>query len=670
MRYLSNSLMPIAVAALALGSFCLQPAFAEDRFEAEIAVFDAFVEREMEVAGLPGLAVAVRYGDWVWARGYGLADVENELPTRAESAYRLASVTKPMTAVGILELVEDGKVDLDAEVQTYVPYFPQKEHPVTVRQLLGHIGGISHYRDYDLEGHFKDHKTTAEAIAVFADFELIAEPGTRYNYSSYGYNLLGAVIEAASGMSYGDFMSQRVWQPMGMESIRMDDPTEIIPNRVRGYRRTNGELENSEFVDISSRFAAGGTRATVLDLIKFTQGLEENVVLEPEATRLMLRSLATADRRFTDYGMGWGVYPLNGRPRFTHSGGQAETSTRLTWMPTEQFTIAMASNLEGADLQAYQEKLLRLFFDETWNVRAYVPGERERAIYYAMAGAYGAGTAEYLTEGSAPADPEAVKAAFVGFRKAIDPKAWQLDSEATRDWLRNGRHPATNEALVKMGRQMTAVLAAADNQHLTAIHRGGELAFFRAYMDHYRTHRGVPRTQRFPKAFEQLVESWSDAWTQVWTTEMRSLQLVESTGFAEIQDTLRQAFDGAAIVPNYAPDLVNMAEDAFLRGDQTAGFNASQLAIELYSESEAANGLWGAVMILGGNIDVGRQHLAKAVQIAPDGFAGAGNLANIAEFMRQSGNLPAAQALLEAATELHPEDVETRKALAELDSED
>lgn len=292
----------------------------ESPYAEEIAAFEAYVAGYMEATGMPGLSVAVMKGDWVWAKGFGWADLENRTPAKPESAYRLASVTKPMTAVAVVKLAEEGKLDLDADVRTYVPYFPEKEHTITARQLLGHLGGVSHYRDYDLEGHFKDHKTTEEAIAVFADFDLVAEPGTAYNYSSYGFNLLGAAIEGASGTAYGDFMREKVWGPMGMDATRMDDPYELIPNRVRGYRMRNGRLENSELVDVSSRFAAGGTRSTVLDLIKFVQGLAANTVLSPAATELMFTSLATRDGRFTDYALGWGVAPVNGRPRVSHSG--------------------------------------------------------------------------------------------------------------------------------------------------------------------------------------------------------------------------------------------------------------------------------------------------------------------------------------------------------------
>ena len=133
---------------------------------------------------VPGISVGFIKDGVIWTNGYGFADVENRSPAKSESMYRMASVNKPMTALAILQLTKKGKIDLDAEVQTYVPYFPKKKFPVTVRQLLGHIAGISHYKDYDKEGHFKDRKNTREAIAVFEDFDLVNEPGTRYSYST------------------------------------------------------------------------------------------------------------------------------------------------------------------------------------------------------------------------------------------------------------------------------------------------------------------------------------------------------------------------------------------------------------------------------------------------------------------------------------------------------
>jgi len=209
-------------------------------FDDAIKQFEAFVDEHMALDHVPGLSIGFLKDGHVWVKGFGYSDLENMVPARADNSYRLASISKTITALAILQLVEKGKIDLDKEVQAYVPYFPKKRWPVTVRQLLGHLGGISHYRNFNAEGYIKVRKNTRESLAIFQDFDLVAEPGTRYTYSSYGYNLLGAVIEGASGQPFGIYITESVLKPLEMTNTRMDSPVHIIPHRVRGYRLIRG----------------------------------------------------------------------------------------------------------------------------------------------------------------------------------------------------------------------------------------------------------------------------------------------------------------------------------------------------------------------------------------------------------------------------------------------
>ncbi|HEV3486048.1 MAG TPA: alpha/beta fold hydrolase, partial [Vicinamibacterales bacterium] len=265
-----------------------------------------------------------------------------------DSVFRLASVQKSMTAVAVLQLAEQGKLDLDADIQTYVPYYPRKPHRITARQLLSHLGGVPHYVHRDVEQHIKTHKTTREAVEIFANFDLIAEPGTRYSYSSYGYNLLGAAIEGASGMPYGEYMTRYVWRPAGMPDTRMDDPEELIPNRVRGYRRVDGQLKNSEFIDVSSRFAAGGTRGTVPDLLRFLRAILNHTLLSAKTTELMLTPARTRSGEEIPYALGWQIPPIENRGRIVfNDGGQQETRTNFFLDPASDFGMALAMNLEA-----------------------------------------------------------------------------------------------------------------------------------------------------------------------------------------------------------------------------------------------------------------------------------------------------------------------------------
>ncbi len=397
--------------------------------------------------------------DYVWTQGFGFADLENLVPAKPESSYRLASITKTITAVAVMQLVEAGKIDLDQEVQAYVPYFPKKKWPITIRQLLGHLGGISHYRDPDKETHFKDHRNTREALAVFQDFDLVAKPGVRYYYSSYGFNLLGAVIEGASGQTYGDFIHEHIFSPLDMRSSRLDSPADLIPHRVKGYRLLGGKVVNSEFVDVSSRFAGGGTRSSVVDLLKYAQGIMAGRLLRPDSWQTLFSSQATQGGFLTGYGMGWNVQPLKGHYQVSHGGSQPETRTYILLFPAEHFAVAVAANLEQADLSPYIRRLLELVLNEDLDSTAYLTDPWEQALYNAALQAYSMGMSQFsFREGTTARNIQDQKQAFDYFNQALDPIILKQDPRTARRQLAAGIHPAAGEAFSKVGSYMASKL--------------------------------------------------------------------------------------------------------------------------------------------------------------------------------------------------------------------
>jgi CubicO group peptidase (beta-lactamase class C family) len=357
MLWRSSLTLLLFVAALTLGG---QPA--PPPWVAELPAYEQFVSDWMRENHVPGLTIGFTKGSYTWVKAFGVADLENMTPMRIDSSYRLASVQKSMTAVAVLQLAEQGKLDLDAEIQRYVPYFPRKPFPVTARQLLAHLGGLPHYVNRDIEQHIKVHKTTREAVELFAGFDLVAEPGTKYSYSSYGYNLLGAAIEGASGLSYADYMTAHVWRPAGMLDTRLDDPLELIPHRVRGYRRDEaGQMKNSEFIDVSSRFAAGGTRSTVVDLLHFMRAFNDDVLLSPRSRAMMFTPARTRAGEELRYSLGWQLPPYETHgPLLGNDGGQQETRTNILMDPENQFAIAFAMNLEADIYGPVIERLWQL----------------------------------------------------------------------------------------------------------------------------------------------------------------------------------------------------------------------------------------------------------------------------------------------------------------------
>jgi len=607
---------------LLIVAFTCQPIWGQpaDKYAEQIKTFEAFVKTQMEADRMTGLSVAFMKDDLVWAKGYGFADLENQVPATEKSAYRLASVTKPMTATAIMQLVEKGKIDLDAEVQTYVPYFPKKPWPITVRQLLGHLGGISHYQNYDLEGHFKDHKNTKAAIAVFENFDLIAEPGTKYNYSSYGYNLLGAVIEGASGQSYSEYMRQNVWAPLAMTDTRMDDPLELISNRVRGYQLVDGKIKNSEFVDISSRFAAGGTRSTVIDLLKFGKGLNDRKILSEKNIALMYESMATKDGRLTDYGMGWGTGNANGRFFISHSGGQQETRTILYNYPAKNLIVAAGCNFEGGDPSLYAQRLVELILDEPVVIRAYTGDKINDALLSGAYFVYGGGLTyfEKVRQPVTTSQTELAEA-FAYFNKFVNRTALEADYKNAFQKIREGRHPLAKRPFTQMGSFMAAKLQEKFGAaHLDSYRQAGPIAFFSDYIAAYKKDSKISKALRFDAPFEKMIAQWHQDWQKIWNQETRRLTITPATDFDALAATLKPKFAGAKVSPGFIEEFNESIQRLALRGEREKALQAGKTGVELYPKEANLYDSLGEFYLKQGQKEMAIEFYNKALQIDPN----------------------------------------------------
>ncbi len=309
------------------------------------AVFPA----RMRELGIPGASVTViRDGQVVLNRGFGLADVELAAPARSTTRYRVGSIAKPFTAVALGLLVDEGRLDLDAEVQRYVPTFPRKPWPVTVRQLAGHQAGIRHYKEGEFENQ-RYYPTLRDGLRMFEDDSLLFEPGTRFGYSSFGYNLLGAVIEGASGVPYLQFMHDRVFAPLGMNATLADFPDSIIPGRTSFYAGpdSGSPLRNAPYVDNSYKWPSGGFLSTTEDLARFGQALLDGKLLTAATREMMWTPMPLRDGTATSYGVGWNVgTDQQGRRYVAHTGGSIGGISVLALYPDQHLVVAIAVNTD------------------------------------------------------------------------------------------------------------------------------------------------------------------------------------------------------------------------------------------------------------------------------------------------------------------------------------
>ncbi len=314
--------------------------------------------------GLTGLSVAVLVDQRVvWAEGFGLADVEQGVPVTPLSRFRIGSISKPVTAAALARLVEQGKLDLDAPVQRYVPDFPEKRWPITTRQLAGHLAGVRHYKgeEFLIDEHYD---TVRAGLAVFEKDPLEHEPGTKFRYSSYGWNLLSAVLEGAAGQPFLTLMDNEVMDPLALHSIVADEPYELVRHRVRFYqRREDGALRNGAFVDNSLKWAGGGFLGTPSDLVRFMAAHWDGEYLKPATVAELFTSQKTKDGKETGYGIGWTLDRApDGRRWVGHGGGSIGGISLLYGYPEEKIAIALTTNVSPAPIDpAIASELLAPF---------------------------------------------------------------------------------------------------------------------------------------------------------------------------------------------------------------------------------------------------------------------------------------------------------------------
>jgi serine beta-lactamase-like protein LACTB, mitochondrial len=333
------------------------------------AEIEKAVSSFMSVNSVPGVSAAVVLeGEPVWSAGFGMSDLEDYAPATSSTLFRLGSISKPITAAAILQLNERGKLDLDAPVQTYCPAFPKKEWPITTRELLGHLGGIRHYREdgkgdipEDSARHFS---SVEESLKIFAGDPLVAKPGTKFQYSTYGYTLIGCVLEGAASEKYVDFVRKNVFQPAGMGQTQADDSFAVIPHRTRWYHKDKaGVVRNAGVLDSSYKIPGGGLISSADDMAHFEAAILADKLMKRATRDLMWTSLKTDDGTSTGYGMGWGIEDKFGVHIVAHTGGQQGTSTAFALVPERRAGVVVLANMDGVNSGGLEEEILKIVLD-------------------------------------------------------------------------------------------------------------------------------------------------------------------------------------------------------------------------------------------------------------------------------------------------------------------
>ncbi|MBX3464161.1 MAG: beta-lactamase family protein [Planctomycetes bacterium] len=348
---------PLLLAALSAVLATASPLLAQEPPWATAVA--AAIEARRTADGIPGLSCAIGCdGEIAFARGFGLADLENDVPATAATVYRLASISKPITAVLAMQCAATGELDLDADVATLVPAWPAREWPVTTRQLLAHQGGVRHYQG-EAES-TRRYRNQTEALERFAADPLRHEPGTKFLYSTYGFNLAAAVIEAVAQQPFAAVVRERIAGPCAAPTLQDDDLERLVRGRAQGYVRRDGELRNSALMDASYKQGGGGLCASAPDLVRFAQALLAGKLVPARTVEAMFAPQALRDGTRTDYGLGFTTGRQDGRRTVGHGGAQSRVSTVLHMLPDDGVVVVLLCNLEGVRLAPLARELAAL----------------------------------------------------------------------------------------------------------------------------------------------------------------------------------------------------------------------------------------------------------------------------------------------------------------------
>lgn len=340
---------------------------ASKNYEDVIAESRRIIADSMTKQKIPGWSVAVAVnGEIVWSEGFGFADLESQTRVTPSTRFRIGSVSKILTADGLARLYEQGKIELDAPVERYVPDFPAKGQKITIRQLVGHLSGLGHYTrmtDESEEDFYK--RIVSEDLKAFYSTPLLSLPGTKYNYSSPGYTLLSFAIEGASGKDFLAYMDEQVFAPLNMKSTVADKSRLIVPNRTRFYSLDQDkQVVNAVYADFKG-YAAGGFLSTAEDLVRFGSANLNNGFLKEETRKLMFTSQQTSDGAETGIGFGWRIAKdKEGRRIWHHPGGAIGGKAYLLAYPDQKVVVVMLENLTEGSLGVASD-IAKRFVDKT-----------------------------------------------------------------------------------------------------------------------------------------------------------------------------------------------------------------------------------------------------------------------------------------------------------------
>lgn len=357
----------VVVAAFLVGVAVQLPEPAVVVAQEKTAQIDALLRDYQEKGEFNGSALVAENGQVILEKGYGLANMEWDIPNGPDTKHRLGSVTKQFTAMLVLQLAAAGKLTLEDTISDHLPYYRKDTGSrVTLHHLLTHTSGVPNYTagEFFRNGRYREPHPVEEFVKLACSDDLEFEPGSKFSYSNSGYYILGAILEAATGKTYENLLKEKIFDPLGMQDTGYDHHETVLPHRAAGYAKQGESYVNARYLDMSNPFAAGALYSTVQDLYKWDQALYTDRLLPAEWRAKMFTPFRG------NYAYGWGVRQEkigegeNGATRTVvgHGGGIFGFNTRITRYVEDRHLIVLLSNVSSPKLAEIGSKIKQILY--------------------------------------------------------------------------------------------------------------------------------------------------------------------------------------------------------------------------------------------------------------------------------------------------------------------
>jgi CubicO group peptidase (beta-lactamase class C family) len=351
---------------------------------------EAFVQAHLATGNFMGAVLVARGDEVLFQGGYGKADLELDVPNTPESVFRLGSLTKQFTAAAILQLQEQGLLDINDTVDRYLPGYPHGDE-ITIYQLLNHTSGIPDYEFLESTMVYRNAVSLDALMAKFSDLPFDYTPGSQFKYSSSGYVILTAIIEKVSGQSYADYLAEHIFQPLGMEATRYDNADTILPGRASGYTWDGDAYHNAEFFDMSNAAGAGGLVSTVGDMYKWDHALYTDAVLSAAAREAYFAPSVRMEEGMSS-AYGWRIMDTPEHTLAVHGGEINGFVTFVIRDPATQLYVIVLSNVENPAAVDVAQGLAAIAYGEPYDMPGQPPAvevvEVDPAVLQKYAGSY------------------------------------------------------------------------------------------------------------------------------------------------------------------------------------------------------------------------------------------------------------------------------------------